>query len=94
IDAIDRADADDEVRCVIVTGEGRAFCAGTDLSAGRDAFDYTKRPDRQAGGSPVRDDGSVDWSHKGVRDGGGQVTLRLFRSLKPIIAAINGPAVG
>jgi enoyl-CoA hydratase/carnithine racemase len=94
IDAFDKADADDAVRAIVVTGAGRAFCAGADLSAGAKAFDYAGRPDRQDGGSAVRADGSVDWSHPQVRDGGGQVTLRIHRCLKPVIAAVNGPAVG
>jgi len=90
IDAFDRADRDDDVRAVIVTGAGRAFCAGADLSSGADTFD------RDARGGPVRrlPDGSVDYSDPQVRDGGGQVTLRIFKCLKPVIAAVNGPAVG
>jgi enoyl-CoA hydratase/carnithine racemase len=94
ITAFDAADADDAVRAVIVTGEGRAFCAGADLSAGAATFDYDNRADNPRGASPVRADGSVDYSHDAVRDGGGRVTLRIFESLKPVIAAINGPAVG
>ena len=94
IDAFDRVDADDAVRAVIVTGAGRAFCAGADLSAGAATFDYDKRPDSPRGGSPIRADGSVDYSHDAVRDGGGRVTLRIFECLKPVIGAINGPAVG
>ena len=78
IEAFDRADADDEVRAVVVTGEGRAFCAGADLGAGGETFDSR---DRQANGEVPR-------------DGGGIVTLRIFASTKPVIAAINGPAVG
>jgi len=94
IAAFDAADADDAVRAVIVTGEGRAFCAGADLSAGAATFDYDNRADNPRGASPVRADGSIDYSHDAVRDGGGRVTLRIFKSLKPVIAAINGPAVG
>jgi len=90
IEAFDKADADDSVSAIIVTGEGRAFCAGADLSSGADTFD------RDARRGPVRRnaDGSVDYSDPQVRDGGGQVTLRIFKCLKPVIAAVNGPAVG
>ena len=95
IAAFDRSDANDAVRAVIVTGAGdRAFCAGADLSAGKETFDYSKRADRLENGSPVREDGSVDYSHSGVRAGGGRVTLRIFNSKKPVIGAINGAAVG
>jgi enoyl-CoA hydratase/carnithine racemase len=79
IGAFGRADADDEVRAVIVTGAGRAFCAGADLSAGPTTFNYAKR-----------DDAGLE-DH---RDGGGRVSLAIFSSKKPVIAAINGPAVG
>lgn len=94
IAAFDQADADDAVRAVILTGAGRAYCAGADLGAGGSTFDYAKRPDRLEQGSPIREDGSVDYSHPGVRDGGGRLTLRMFNSKKPVIGAINGPAVG
>src|ERR1051325_7428262 len=85
IAAFDATDADDRVRAVIVTRAGRAFCAGADLSAGAETFNYDARAaaDREA---RMRD---------GVqRDGGGLLTLRIFDSLKPVISACNGPAVG
>jgi enoyl-CoA hydratase/carnithine racemase len=92
IDAFQKANKDDNVRAIIVTGAGRAFCAGADLSAGASTFDATKRADR-----PERNAGPVDsvnWSDERVRDGGGRVTLEIFECLKPVIAAVNGPAVG
>jgi enoyl-CoA hydratase/carnithine racemase len=92
IDAFRRANKDDNVRAIIVTGAGRAFCAGADLSSGANTFDATQRgdrPERNAG--PVD---QVDWSDERVRDGGGRLTLEIFECLKPVIAAVNGPAVG
>src|ERR1700748_2736672 len=90
IDAFDQADKDDNIRAIIVTGAGRGFCAGADLSSGGDTFD------RDARRGPVKRlaSGKVDYSDPQVRDGGGQVTLRIFKCLKPVIAAVNGPAVG
>jgi enoyl-CoA hydratase/carnithine racemase len=94
IAAFDQADQDDAVRVVIVTGAGRGFCAGMDLSGGASTFDYDNRPDKLALGSPLRPDGTVDYSHNAVRDNAGRVALRIFASVKPVIAAINGAAVG
>ncbi|MEE3143861.1 MAG: crotonase/enoyl-CoA hydratase family protein [Pseudomonadota bacterium] len=79
IDALNKADADDNVRAIIVTGAGRGFCAGADISSGGNTFNAEARDDRENG------------LH---RDGGGRVTLRIFECKKPIIAAINGAAVG
>jgi enoyl-CoA hydratase/carnithine racemase len=90
IEAFDKADADDDVRAVIVTGAGRGFCAGADLSQGANTFDYDKRSDRDSVG---RGQG-IDWSDERIRDGGGRLSLRIFECLKPVIAAVNGPAVG
>ncbi len=85
--AFDRADADPDVRVVVVTGRGRGFCAGADLAMGAATFDVDA-------GSPATG-GAADGDRAGVhRDEGGLLTLRIYSCTKPVIGAINGPAVG
>ncbi|WP_100245999.1 enoyl-CoA hydratase-related protein [Rhodococcus triatomae] len=78
IELMDECDADDTIRAVVVTGTGRAFCAGADLGGGGDTFVLDDDP--ETGGAPA--------------DQGGRVALRFYRSTKPLIAAVNGPAAG
>src|SRR3978361_897068 len=86
IEAFDRADADDQVGAIIVTGAGRGYCAGADLASGGETFDYRAR----AGEASLLSPSEADVA----RENGGQFTLRMFASTKPVIGAINGPAVG
>ncbi len=83
INALDRADADDNVKAIVVTGAGRGFCAGADLSSGANTFDADAAAPKAA-----------QEEKKSIADGGGLLTLRIFDCLKPIISACNGPAVG
>tara|TARA_B100000949_G_scaffold38932_1_gene32945 strand:- start:1043 stop:1924 length:882 start_codon:yes stop_codon:yes gene_type:complete len=87
ITAFDKAGKDDDIRVVVVTGAGRGFCAGADLGAGADTFNRDVRDNKDQ--RPIKGK-NLEW----LRDGGGRTTLAIYECPKPIIAAINGPAVG
>lgn len=92
VDAYDRAGRDDAVAAIVVTGRGRAFCAGMDLSVGGNVFglDESQRPTMADLDDRLEDPEILT----GVRDTGGRVSLAVYRCPKPVIGAINGPAVG
>jgi len=92
LDMVDRTDKDDAVRAVVVTGAGKGFCSGADLSKGADIFDKSAKGGKVE--TAMREDGTFDYSKEASRDGGGRLALRIYRSLKPVIAAVNGAAVG
>jgi len=94
VEVFDLTDADDNVRVVVVTGEGKGFCAGGDISDGADAFDKSKNGADIDGDSAFNPDGSFNYHSQSARDLGGFLGLRIFNSLKPVIGALNGAAVG
>jgi enoyl-CoA hydratase/carnithine racemase len=88
LDALDRVDADEAVRALIVTGEGRAFCSGADLSRGPTSFQEARSD------AAMRPDGSIDYEHPEIKEGSGVFVERIYGLNKPVIAAINGPCAG
>jgi enoyl-CoA hydratase/carnithine racemase len=89
--SFDQANADDAVRAIIVTGAGKGFCGGADLSRG-----FGKKPELDVKAVPTtrQSDEPIDYGSEAARDGGGKLALKIFGSLKPVIGAINGAGVG
>ncbi len=88
LDAANRANDDSDVRAIIITGEGRAFCSGADISRGTGSFQESRTD------AAIRPDGTIDYEHPEVIEGSGIFVERFFTLDKPVIAAINGPCAG
>lgn len=88
LDAVNRANDDPEIRAIILTGEGRAFCSGADISRGTGSFQESRTD------AAIRPDGTIDYEHPEVIEGSGIFVERFFTLDKPVIAAINGPCAG
>ena len=88
LDAVERANDDPEIRAMIVTGEGRAFCSGADISRGPGSFQESRTD------AAIRSDGTIDYEHPEVIEGSGIFVERFYTLNKPVIAAINGPCAG
>ncbi len=92
IDVFEKANTADDVRAIVVTGQGRAFCAGADLAAGGDTFNAGANGKKAGAAKPIST--KLDETDVRIRDSGGLTTLSIFNCYKPVIAAVNGAAVG